>query len=489
MTAIDPATFRALLTDLDSRRLAELVAAIWEARGRTVRVEDDLVRVDGSLAAVRAAGDASPVDPKADLLVTAADPPPDTSVEVVGPGALREQLLYAVDGDRRATIASEFLGEPVVRGRDLGTGAGGSDPGTPPGTGTAAPTPWEGPSGEPREGDPGAASESQDDSDPAPESEERLLREGLPGECAVARSFTRRGIVAVVAVAALLLVLGGATVLAPGLLTGGAPEGPAPAEPLGKSVGYDQQLGATGPEDGADGDPADSGDGLATVVTPSGPGVSAGGRPPGVAADGSIDERALAAAHTAALSNRSYRVTLTTRVYVDERPVGLRREVVSVGSNGSYTADVTRVGDFPLAPATLFEQDVYVNGSARIERIGQSSSRVKPAGTGRSVAERVAQRLRWYLSVERSRIREVVWGDVDGTGYWLTLRGDSWPGVANTTGSALVTREGVVREVRRSYRSPDRPSVSAVVTLRVGDVGTTTVSPPAWYSNRTVDGR
>lgn len=478
MTAIDPAAFRALLSDLDSRRLAALAAAVWEARGRTVAVEGDRVRVDGRLAAVRAAGDATPVEPGVDLLVTAADPPPEPSVEVVGPEALREQLLYAVDGDRRAAIAEEFLGEPLLRGRAFGTSDG--EPRQPPGTrGTAPGTTRD--DEQPRERGPETASGSQADPGPAPGGDGDPPVEGPPW-APVARRLTGRGVVAVAAVAALALTLGGAAVLAPGLV----PDGPA-AEPPGESPGDDQRLGVTGPP-GADGNPAGSGDGPATAVTPSGPGVSAGGQPPGVDADGSIDERALAAAHTAALENRSYRVTLVTRVYVEGRPVGLRREVVSVAPDASYTADVTRIGEFPITPATLVERDVYVNGSTRVERIGPASSRVEPADGG-SIAERVAQRLRWYLSVERSRVREVVWREGDGTEYWLTLRGDSWPGVADTTGSALVTREGVVREVRRSYRSPDQRAVSAVVTLRVSGVGTTTVSRPSWYGNRTAGGR
>ena len=477
VTAIDPAAFRALLSDLDSRRLAGLAAAVWEARGRTVAVEGDRVQVDGRFAAVRAAGDATPVGPEVDLLVSAADPPPDTSVEVVGPDTLREQLLYAVDGDRRAAIASEFLGEPLLRGREFG--ASGSEPREPPGTrGTAPGTTRD--SEQPRERGAATASGSQADPEPAPGGE------GEPPWAPVLRRLTGRGVVAVAAVAALALTLGGAAVLAPGLVPAGAADGPA-AGPQGESAG-DDQLGVAGPP-GADGNPAGSGDGPATAVTPSGPGVSAGGQPPGVDADGSIDERALAAAHTAALENRSYRVTLVTRVYVEGRPVGLRREVVSVARNASYTADVTRIGEFPITPATLVEGDVYVNGSARVERIGPASSRVEPAGADQPVAGRVAQRLRWYLSVERSRVREVVWREGDGTEYWLTLRGDSWPGVADTTGSALVTREGIVREVRRSYRSPDQRSVSAVVTLRVSGVGTTTVSRPSWYGNRTTGGR
>jgi hypothetical protein len=51
------------------------------------------------------------------------------------------------------------------------------------------------------------------------------------------------------------------------------------------------------------------------------------------------------------------------------------------------------------------------------------------------------------------------------------LEGDPFPGVVNTTGSALVDRNGVVREVHRVYEVPDRRGVTVAVTLRIEATG------------------
>jgi hypothetical protein len=484
VTAIDTAAFGALLRGMDRATFARFVAAVFEARGRTVTVEDGRLRLDDgrvALVHVDATTDGVPDPPAdADLLVTAGEPPSAGSdTEVLGPADLRERLLYGVDPHRRAAVAREFLGEPLVV--DDGPDSLDPDPNaeraeTPRGPAVAAPgTPARtaATGGADPEDRPGATG----DTDPGDATGGGDSDEGrsVVGRL---RSFDGRALAAVA-----LVVLGAAGAGAIVLATG--PEAPLDGPPTGaldgSAQGYEDRIGDTGDS------VADAGDaGSGTVVTPAGPGVSAGARPPGVAADGSIDEETLAEAHTAALAGRSYRLTLTVRVYVDGQPVGLRRESIRVANATSYSADVTRVGSFPVDTPTLADGDVYANGSARVERIGPSAGRAEPVEAERPYADRVATYLRWYLSVEQSRVAEVVWRDAGGTDYWLTMRGDPWPGVADTTGTALVTTEGMVRELRRSYRAPDRPSVSADVTLRVSGVGRTTVVPPAWY--RTMDG-
>lgn len=483
MTAIDTAAFGALLREMDRATLARFVAAVFEARGRSVTVEDGRLRLDDGRVALVGAdattdGDAEPEPPgDTDLLVTAGEPPSTGSdTEVLGPEELRERLLYGVDPDRRAAIAREFLGEPLVvddpqspDGETEGERAGTPRAPAVATPGTAAPSARAG--GTDPEDRSGAATGSDADA-------------GSDGRRSVAgrlRSLDGRALAAVALVVALGAAGVGATLLA---ADPEAPQEVQPVEPLGESTqGFEDQARDTGDSIGGVGSGDGGGGGS---VTPAGPGVSAGARPPGVAADGSIDEETLAEAHTAALAGRSYRLTLTVRVYVDDRPVGLRQESIRVANATSYTADVTRVGSFPVEPATLADGDVYANGSARVERIGPAAGRVESVDIEQPYADRMATYLRWYLSVEQSRVAEVVWRDAGGTDYWLTMRGDPWPGVANTTGTALVTTEGMVREVRRSYRAPDRPSVSADVTLRVNGVGRTTVVPPAWY--RTMNG-
>jgi hypothetical protein len=482
VTAIDTAAFGALLREMDRATFARFVAAVFEARGRTVAVEGDRLRLgDGRLVAVRADTGDGPDGPEPPeetaLLVTAGEPP--TGTEALGPADLRERLLYGVDTDRRAAIAREFLGEPLVvddapeEPSDPDTGPSPDSSGTRT-TGAPAAAAPAGATGASGTGT-GTSTGTEDDPGSGPSADAGRAAGGR------LRSLDRRVLVAVA-----LVVLGavgaGATVLA---------AGPAPSDaPAAGQVEDSFETDGERPGNAGDSASAAGADatGGATEVTPAGPGVSAGSRPPGVAANGSIDEDALAEAHTAALAGRSYRLVLTVRVSVDGQPVGLRRESIRVANATSYSADVTRVGSFPVDTPTLADGDVYANGSARVERIGPSAGRAVPVDTERPYADRVATYLRWYLSVEQSSVAEVVWRDAGGTDYWLTMRGDPWPGVTDTTGTALVATSGLVREVHRSYRSPDRPSVSAEVTLRVTDVGRTTVVPPAWYGTASDDG-
>ena len=119
--------------------------------------------------------------------------------------------------------------------------------------------------------------------------------------------------------------------------------------------------------------------------------------------------------------------------------------------------------------------------NAFFRRGSDGSVRTEPLGTDPDgpYADLLDQYLRWYLSVSRSTVAAET--TVDGEpAVWLLLDGDPYPGVVNTTGSALIDRRGVAREVHRSYDDPDRPGVSVSVTLRVEDVGDTDVPSPWW---------
>ena len=219
-----------------------------------------------------------------------------------------------------------------------------------------------------------------------------------------------------------------------------------------------------------------------------------GGLPPGVTADGSIDEGVLANAHARAVTGQSYRLTITHRELVDGRETAYRRETVFVAAPNRYRTELTGAGRLQHSTLSIASVEAYADGSSRFERqvTDDGFDRAPPRpqtvrgvrnGEGR-YADRVEDYIEWYLSVSESSIVDIV--ERNGTRYfWLTLGADPYVGVENSSGSALVDENGVVHEVRRQYDVPRSDGVSAVVSFRYTDFGSTTVSPPAWHETRT----
>jgi hypothetical protein len=292
----------------------------------------------------------------------------------------------------------------------------------------------------------------------------------------------------VVGLVGLLLVV--ASVAGGPFLAGGTGEISVGAPLSLGGAGADGGGGATGETATATGGDVTDDDGTATDVDTSGMKMSS--LPPGVDADGDIDEGVLANAHARAVTGQSYRWTLTHREFVDGRETAFRRETVYVASPTVYRTAVTGAGRLRHSALSIASVEAYADGSSRHERrvrddgFDRSAPRPEPVrgirnGEGR-YADRAEQYLDWYLSVSESTIVDVV--EREGTRYyWLSLGEDPYVGVENSSGSALVDEDGVVHEIRREYDVPDSDGVSAVVRFRYTDFGTTTVSPPAWHAS------
>jgi hypothetical protein len=213
--------------------------------------------------------------------------------------------------------------------------------------------------------------------------------------------------------------------------------------------------------------------------------------PPGLGPDGVIDANTLADTHAKAMTGQSYRWTITHREYVDGRPNAYRRETVYVASSTEYRTELEGAGDLRRADLVVAGVEVYADGETRYERQPiadefEDSYTVDPAPVQGvrngedAYADRAERYLEWYLSVSESAVVDSF--EREGTRYyWVRLGRDPYPGVENSSGSALVDENGVVHELRRQYDVPGEPGVSAVVSLRYTDVGSTTVEPPAWY--------
>jgi hypothetical protein len=219
--------------------------------------------------------------------------------------------------------------------------------------------------------------------------------------------------------------------------------------------------------------------------------------PPGLGPDGVTDYDALADAHAHAVTGQSYRLTITHREYIDGKPTAYRRETVFVAEPTVYRTELDGAGNLERGPLVVARVEAFADGEARYEHrvvadefdrsytVDAVDSDLAPGvqnGEGR-YADRVEQYVGWFLSVSESDVVDSF--ERDGTRYyWVRLGTDTYAGIENSTGSALVDENGVVHEVRRQYDYPGNDGVSAVVSIRYTDFGTTTVSPPAWYEER-----
>jgi len=537
MPPIGRAEFAARLAELDTEGLAGFVAALYRARGERVAPVEERATGRDRLLVVGgaddrdgpghrdAAGDDPPTSERvvcvrgsaprfgqppsvpADCdVVVAPDPaavPDAAPVErALGADALRELTLYGVDRAVAADLCRDHLGVDVERD------AGPLHP-EPPATGGDAER------GDGRRERSGSA-KATDAADGA----------GGTGGAGGSEADERPGRTVVLALVLAVALLAGGTIV------GGAIDGddPGVSAAIGRLLDDPGGAGSGGEPSGdgatvvptGDGEPNDDGatdavvdrsttrDAASTIGGDDGPGGSGeldGGDETGaddepvagadftrtsyaqiLQPDGSIAEGTLAEAHAESLANRSYTLTISHWRVVDGRPVGVEREVVRVAEATRFVSRVERYGVPVEHSLVVAERERFANGTRRVTRVGDGSYVVDPEPIGRvdadPHADRVSTYIEWFLSVESSEITDVDRRERRSY-YWLSTTGDSYPGVENATGMALVDDRGRVHELRRTYDLPNDPGVSAVVTIRYTDVGETTVTPPAWYRNGT----
>ena len=210
--------------------------------------------------------------------------------------------------------------------------------------------------------------------------------------------------------------------------------------------------------------------------------------PPGVSPDGEISEAVVADTTVAALTNRSYRLVVTYRERVDGDPTARLREVARVAGPTRYASRVSVLGAPVGSPSAVDRTAVYAAGGRVVEQSTVSGAVERGTPDGRDpFLDRLERYVGWYLGVDRSRVVDTTRENGERR-LFFRLEGDPWPGVENTTGSAVLTGAGVLREVHRSYTLPDRPNVRATVTVRVEAVGETTVRRPGWAAPAPLNG-
>jgi hypothetical protein len=204
---------------------------------------------------------------------------------------------------------------------------------------------------------------------------------------------------------------------------------------------------------------------------------------PGLTRDGVVDPAALATAHEAALRQGPYRVDLTYREqFRRERafPRAGRYRTVAVESPTRYYETTSGWGDPAVAPVPTTEREVYADGRRRFVRGPNGTVAKLPLGPGNvdPHAVRGAEYVRRFLDVRRTDVVDTRVEDGELV-HRVAVRGTDAPGIAAYSATALVTSEGLVRELRVSYLQYER-EVAVSLHLRY-EAGGGSVEPPPWY--------
>jgi hypothetical protein len=468
--------FEAALDSLDPEERAAFVAAVYAARGW----ESDRT---GVVVLVRPPGDAS----DGRRVVPPGVEAPDDGTEL-DPDEFRDMVRYAVAAADRSRLCRRFLdGTPDAVGLTAPASATRATAGDDrPDTATSPADAGDRPdTTRPTEGD---------DTGDAPASE-AAPGDAASGLRALVASRPRSAVVAILAcvVAVTLFV---------------AP----PAAPVGDSGGStpvsappNASAAPAAPTSTPDGDPDPTPAAPDESIEDSAPGrqvVLEQSYPPGVGVDGVENASALAAAHAAALSDRSYRLSVTTREFADGQPTAVAWERTVVETPARHRSRVRVAGAFRWPPVGVANASTYANGTARVVRVGSDTDadgRIRfedsPAGAESSArghrvvgpvpdadpfAARTASTLRSVLARTETDVTGAF--EDDGTmHFWIEIRSRS-PVADVDGGTLLVDERGLVHEARytRTAVSLDSTPIRRTIVFRVtpGDV---TVSPPPWY--------
>ena len=206
---------------------------------------------------------------------------------------------------------------------------------------------------------------------------------------------------------------------------------------------------------------------------------------PGLTTEGVVDPTALADAHAAAVTNRSYTWRLTYVESVNGDEVGRATETVRVAEPAVYVSNVTREG-FLVPRGPLSSWPAYADGERRY-RLTADEVDVTELADDTDTGEPAARARQYVLGFVNGREMSV--GRTVSGGprrYVVEIEGTNTSGIRNYTATAHVSSEGLVYFFSGSYCltpvDDDRRQVCLSLTMRYADVGATTVEPPSWYT-------
>lgn len=201
---------------------------------------------------------------------------------------------------------------------------------------------------------------------------------------------------------------------------------------------------------------------------------------PGLTTAGITDTAILARGHAAALTGRSFTLSLTYTEQAGGETLGWAREVVRVENRTVYRSTGSQSGDLGSDLVPIIVRDLYADGEGRYLRQEDGALRVGGAddpGTGQ-VVERSRALVAWYLSGDESTLVDT--SSRRGTVYYrVDIEGTTDSRAENYRATGLVSEQGLVVRVDARYRLPD-DNRTATVSLRYANVGNTTVARPDW---------
>ena len=401
MTSVPGPAFRDHLAELDRETATAFVAAVYDARGWTVSSGDE----DGDVALL-----ATP--PQSDhtrRLVVCVGGTADCNGEagidrtVVDAATLYELLAYALppsDRDRlcRAFFDREFesIGAPPAAAeppdRDDRTDTASHETAVTGAAGRArdAGTTDPDPSAADARGVAGTAEGTAEPDGDGSENAGATADEEGPATATASTTRRERIVRSAGVVVALSLIFGGIVTAA----------GPALTESAATTFGGD---GPASDDDSAPGNQS----------------IDADAPPPGLDGDGVGHAGRLADAHEAALSNRSFRLHIVHREFVDGELRGVANERAVVTASGRYRSETRRLGQVDYSSEVIGDGATYSNGVRRYVRsddVGDAANEsprlqlrtTMTAADPNRVVDRAERYVQWYLSVESSRLAGVL---------------------------------------------------------------------------------
>ena len=213
--------------------------------------------------------------------------------------------------------------------------------------------------------------------------------------------------------------------------------------------------------------------------------------PPGVTSDGIDDIDALASAHSRAIGEQSYTMSIDRyqpEIW-DQEVIDVHRDLDIEVSNGAYLLEAAERANGETIPMgtlyhdgtnTYLAQEGFSGVSYREVPATELRQRYPPPPS--QLTERLVST---RLSTPTTEVRGILREGGDRL-YLLTGSGQpEWQDIGEVLRynvSALVTETGLVRDVSLSYTIRDGDRIVDVRReLTYDDVGETTVDPPGWY--------
>lgn len=194
--------------------------------------------------------------------------------------------------------------------------------------------------------------------------------------------------------------------------------------------------------------------------------------PDGLSRDGTVEPRVVSRVHRVYLDDRSYTARLSYREYDNGSLAGRYTEVIRVVNDSYYASRVATEGNLTVSPMRVAAADTYADGSTQYVRANGDrwSFAVRD---GDPFLPTVRNYLAWKLSMNATAVERTP------AGFRVSFAGEAYGTQVPVTGSALVSEQGLVRSLRRSY---ERNGTRVVVVFNTTAVGETTVEAPEWVA-------